>query len=158
MLLFLKFIDFFFKIEFFQNFRIDAPPQNDMKMKRSPLLGFNASKERVNMTKSSFSVMGIRSFNEWIAQNQIDHLLMIGLETPICLYQTAVHALGEEIGVTLLSDCIGERRPEDRGPALQQLLNMGAHILPSETIFYSLLGSAEHPKFREFTELVKKYA
>lgn len=110
------------------------------------------------IAKSSFSVMGIRSFNEWIAQNQIDHLLMIGLETPICLYQTTVHALGEEIGVTLLSDCIGERRSEDRGPALQQLLNMGAHILPSETIFYSLLGSSEHPKFREFTELVKKYA
>ncbi|HBR95505.1 MAG TPA: isochorismatase, partial [Opitutae bacterium] len=30
-----------------------------------------------------------------------------------------------------------------------------AHVLPSETIFYSLLGSAEHPQFKAFTQLVK---
>ena len=42
------------------------------------------------------------------------------------------------------------------GVILEQLLSMDAHILPSETIFYSLLGSAEHPQFREFNELVKE--
>ena len=32
---------------------------------------------------------------------------------------------------------------------------MDAHILPSETILQPL-GSAEHPQFREFNELVKE--
>jgi nicotinamidase-related amidase len=83
-------------------------------------------------------------------------LLLAGIETSICIYQTALHALGADIGVTLLSDCISERRLEDRTPVLEQLLSMDAHILPSETIFYSLLGSAEHPKFRELNDLVKE--
>lgn len=105
--------------------------------------------------KSTFSGFEADGLNRWIEANQIDHLLIAGIETSICVYQTAIQALGEDTGVTLLSDCIGERRIEDREPVLKQLLSMEAHVLPSETIFYSLLGGAEHPKFHEFTELVK---
>ena len=106
--------------------------------------------------KSAFSAFDAEGLHRWIESNQIDHLLLTGIETSICIYQTALQALGANIGVTLLSDCISERRLEDRAPVLEQLLSMDAHILPSETIFYSLLGSAEHPQFREFNELVKE--
>ncbi|TVP78085.1 MAG: isochorismatase family protein [Puniceicoccaceae bacterium] len=105
--------------------------------------------------KSTFSALEADGLSRWIEANQIDHLLLAGIETPICVYQTALAALSQEIGITLLSDCIGERRSEDRPPVLRQLLAMEANVLPSETIFYSLLGNAEHPKFREFTTLVK---
>jgi nicotinamidase-related amidase len=106
--------------------------------------------------KSGFSAFEANGIQRWIEANQIDHLLIAGLETSICVYQTALHAIGEDIGVTLLSDCISERRPEDRAPVLTQLLAMEAHVLPSETIFYSLLGSAKHPQFKAFTKLVKE--
>jgi nicotinamidase-related amidase len=105
--------------------------------------------------KSAFSSLEAEGLHRWIEANQIDHLLLAGMESSICVYQTAVQALGEDIGVTLLADCISERRAEDRAPVFEQLRAMDAHILPSETIFYSLLGSAEHPKFRAFTQLVK---
>ena len=105
--------------------------------------------------KTAFSGLEADGLHRWIEANQIDHLLLAGMESSVCIYQTAVQALGQDIGVTLLADCISERRCEDRAPVFQQLLAMDAHILPSETIFYSLLGSAEHPKFRDFTQLVK---
>ncbi len=107
--------------------------------------------------KESFSAMEATGVDRWIEINQLDHLLLIGIETSICIYQTAVQALGDKTSVTLLSDCIGERRNEDRDSVFQQLLAMEAHVLPSETIFYSLLGSASHPKFREFAKIVKRY-
>ena len=100
--------------------------------------------------KSAFSGLEAEGIQRWIEANQIEHILIAGLETPICVYQTAIQALGEDIGVTLLSDCISER-----AAVLEQLLAMDAHVLPSETIFYSLLGSAEHPQFKAFTQLVK---
>ena len=106
--------------------------------------------------KSAFSAFEAEGLNRWIESNQIDHLLLAGIETSICVYQSALQALGADIGVTLLSDCISERRLEDRTPVLEQLLSMDAHVLPSETIFYSLIGSAEHPQFREFNKLVKE--
>lgn len=108
--------------------------------------------------KSAFSALEAEGVTRWIETSQIDHLLLIGIETSICIYQSAVQALGNGTGVTLLSDCIGERRPQDRQAVLTQLLSMDAHVLPSETIFYSLLGSAKHAKFREFTQLVKTHS
>jgi nicotinamidase-related amidase len=108
--------------------------------------------------KSAFSAMAAEGIDRWIETNQIDHLLIIGIEVPICIYQTVVQALGDDLGVTLLADCVSQRRIEDREPVFNQLLSMDTHILPSETIFYSLLGSAEHPKFREYTKLVKAYS
>jgi nicotinamidase-related amidase len=106
--------------------------------------------------KSAFSGLEAEGIQRWIEANQIEHILIAGIETSICVYQTAIQALGEDIGVTLLSDCISERRSEDRAPVLEQLLAMDAHVLPCETIFYSLLGSAEHPQFKAFTQLVKE--
>jgi nicotinamidase-related amidase len=108
--------------------------------------------------KRTFSALEAGGVDRWIGTNQLDHLLLLGIETPICIYQTAVQALGDELGVTLLADCIGQRRHADREPVLRQLLAMEAHVLPAETIFYSLLGSADHPQFREFTQLVKAHA
>jgi nicotinamidase-related amidase len=105
--------------------------------------------------KSSFSALEAEGLHRWIEANQIEHLLLIGIEVPICIYQTAVQALGNDLGVTLFSDCVGQRRLEDREAVFQQLLTMEAHILPSETVLYSLLGSAEHPHFRDYTKLVE---
>ncbi|MGB0408398.1 MAG: isochorismatase family protein [Opitutales bacterium] len=108
--------------------------------------------------KSSFSALEADGIHRWIQTNQIDHLLLIGIEVPICIYQTAVQALGDDLGVTLLSDCVSQRRKQDREAVFQQILAMEGHILPSETIFYSLLGGAEHPQFQAYTQLVKHAA
>ncbi len=88
----------------------------------------------------------------------VEHLLLCGVETPVCVYQTAVDALQSGLPVTVLADCVGARRPDDAQVCLQALARAGAHILPAETVFYSVLGSAEHPAFRAYTELVKHYA
>lgn len=109
-------------------------------------------------SKSAFSALEADGLQRWIESNQIDHLLLMGIEVPICIYQTAVQALGSDLGITLLSDCVGQRRAEDREPVFRQLLSMDAHILPAETIFYSLLGDASHPKFKAYTQLVKMAA
>jgi nicotinamidase-related amidase len=80
------------------------------------------------------------------------------VETPVCVYQTAIDALRSGLQVTVLADCVGARRPDDAQVCLQALARAGAHLLPAETVFYSVLGSAEHPAFRAYTELVKRYA
>ena len=51
--------------------------------------------------KSAFSAFEAEGLNRWIESNQIDHLLLAGIETSICVYQSALQALGADIGVTL---------------------------------------------------------
>ena len=93
-----------------------------------------------------------------LEERRIGHLLLCGIETPICIHQTALDARRAGIEVTLLSDAIGARRTEDAEACLEALRSAGVHVIPSETVFYSLLGSARHPFFRDFTKLVKAHA
>jgi nicotinamidase-related amidase len=88
----------------------------------------------------------------------IEHLILCGVETPICVFQTAVDALQAGTPVTVLSDCVGARREADSRACLEALARAGAHVLPAETVFYTILRGSSHPFFRAYTELVKKYA
>lgn len=91
-------------------------------------------------------------------KRKIEHLLLCGVETPICVFQTAVDALQAGVPVTLLSDALGARRPEDARTCLESLARAGAHVLPSESVFYAIVRGARHPFFKAYTELVKRHA
>ncbi len=107
--------------------------------------------------KDAFSALadeGIR--DALLRQRDVGHILLCGIETPICVYQTATAALQDDIRVTVLSDAVGARRPEDARACLEALTRAGVHVLPSETVFYALLRGVGHPFFRSFTQLVKR--
>ncbi len=93
-----------------------------------------------------------------LEERQLGHLLLCGLETPVCVYQTAVAALAEGLQVTVLSDAVGARRPDDARDCLAALARHGAHVLPVETVCYALLGDVAHPFFRGYTQLVKTHS
>jgi nicotinamidase-related amidase len=108
--------------------------------------------------KSSFSAFSDDGIRDALRAMDIEHLILCGLETPICLYQTALAAMDHQLQVTLLTDCIGARRADDAATCLEALTRFGVHTLPAETVFYSLLRDTEHGFFKGFTKLVKKYA
>lgn len=113
----------------------------------------------VQAGKLSFSALADHGIRELLLERfGADHLIICGIETPICIYQTAVDAIRSDIPVTLLSDCIGGRRPDDCAEALDALKRAGANVLPAESVFYSMLGDTAHPFFRDYTKLVKQYA
>ena len=108
--------------------------------------------------KDAFSAMKLGKLIKHLEKRNVSHLILAGLETPICVYQSAIEALRLNFQVTLLTDCISGRRPDDASAVLTYLgRESNCHLLPSESVFYSLLGDANHPQFREFTNLVKTF-
>ncbi|MFP6900217.1 MAG: isochorismatase family protein [Opitutales bacterium] len=107
--------------------------------------------------KSAFSAFGAEGFTDALPAEGVDHLLLAGVETPICVYQTALDATRAGLKTTILTDCISCRRPTDDEWALRCLGNAGCNLLPVETVFYELLGEATNPLFRDFSRLVRKY-
>lgn len=117
-----------------------------------------AAPEAPIFAKTAFSALGAEGIIPWLRERNVQHLLLTGLESSICIYQTAVQAMAEQFDVTLLTDAITQRRDEDRAYAFETLRQAGAHLLPTESVFYSLFGDSIHPRFREFTKLVKEYS
>ena len=123
-----------------------------------PDLLLAAGEGRAVFGKTAFSALGAPGLVEAFGKLQVSQLLICGLEIPVCVYQTAMDALREGLGVTILSDAVTGRRSADGQACLEALRAAGAHVLPTETVFYALLGDATHPQFRAFTELVKQSA
>lgn len=107
--------------------------------------------------KATFSALADDGIRDAVRTRDVDHLLICGIETHVCVYQTVLDAIDAQYQVTVLSDCVGSRRSDDAATALAALVEAGAHVLPSETVFYALLRDAKHPFFRTYTELVKRY-
>jgi nicotinamidase-related amidase len=108
--------------------------------------------------KAEFSALLAEGLHEYLRRINVYHLLLAGIETPICVYQTALHAQDNELDVTILSDCTTGRRPEDCYVVLESLARAECHVLPAETVFYSMLGSSLNPRFAHFTRIVKRYS
>jgi nicotinamidase-related amidase len=107
--------------------------------------------------KTAFSALQSPGLAKLLQKRRTEHVLLCGIETPICVYQTALQAMRSELDVTLLSDCHGGRRARDAKAVVRFLEKNGVHALPAETVFYSLLADAKHPRFKEFTKLVKSH-
>lgn len=109
--------------------------------------------------KNTFSALADEGIHDALMrQRDTQHILLCGIETPVCVYQTAIAALADDLNVTILSDAVGARRPDDAATCLAALRHAGAHVLPAETVFYALLRDVAHPFFRTYTQLVKSAA
>lgn len=106
--------------------------------------------------KSSFSAFGCDEFNQWIKDCNVSHLLVSGVETPICIYQTCIDALREDLKVTIISDCISARRDDDAESVIFQLRSFGCYVIPLEAFAYSILRNSRHEDFRTISKLVSK--
>ncbi len=109
--------------------------------------------------KATFSALADDGIRDAIRAMDIEHLIICGLETSICVYQTALDALDAQLQVTILSDGVSARRPADAQVCLDALRARNhVFVLPSETVFYSMLQNVKHPFFKTFTQLVKDHA
>jgi len=108
-------------------------------------------------SKTAFSALGDATVRGAVQARGVRRLLLCGIETPVCIFQTAVDALAAGLEVTVLADAVTARRPDDARHVLAELSQRGAIVLPVETVCYQLLRDATHPFFRDYTKLVKKY-
>jgi nicotinamidase-related amidase len=110
----------------------------------------------LRFSKNTFSCFGSSAFTAYLEDHSIEHLILCGIETPICIYQTTLDAHRKGLPITLLTDGLGARRANDARDILRFLEthSIGTQI-PAESLFYSLLASTENPHFKAFTRLVK---
>ena len=107
------------------------------------------------INKSAFSCSGDEQFNiklKKLARNQV---LLCGIETHVCIYQTAIDLLRQDFNVYVIADAVSSRTLENKQIALNRIAAEGAKISSTEMILFELLKTAEHPQFRQIAKLIK---
>ncbi len=82
-------------------------------------------------------------------------VIVTGMETHICVYQTVRQLLAAGYKVFVPCDCVTSRSPENRENALEQFRSMGAVVTNSETLLFDMLGDSRSASFKAISNLVK---
>jgi nicotinamidase-related amidase len=82
-------------------------------------------------------------------------LLLCGMETHICVMQTALGALNRGFLVHVASDAVGSRTEANWDVGLKRMETAGALISSTETIIYELLRASGTPAFKAMLPYLK---
>ncbi len=107
------------------------------------------------IAKISFSCCGERRFVEAMGELGRNQVLLCGIETHVCVYQTAVDLLGTAYEVEVVADAVSSRTPDNKDIGLAKIKDAGADITSVETAIFELLKAAEGEKFKAILRIVK---
>lgn len=117
---------------------------------KSELTGYSEPIE-----KREFSGYLQPAFVEALEKSGRKRVIVAGMESHVCVYQTVKDLLKEGYRVEIVADCIGSRTAENRKVGIKKMMALGVQITSVETLLFELLETSLHPKFREISNLIK---
>jgi len=107
--------------------------------------------------KTLFSCFGSDAFCAGLKRlpGQRNTLLLCGMESHICVMQTALGALRQGYLVQVASDAVSSRSEWNWKIGLERMRAAGAVISSTETMIYELMGSSSSAAFKELLPHLK---
>lgn len=105
--------------------------------------------------KTSFSAVGEPSFVSALEKLGRRHIALAGIETHVCIAQTALDLKVRGYEVTIAADAVTSRKASDRAVALQMLRAAGVTIATVEAIIFQMLEKSGGEEFKKILALVK---
>lgn len=106
--------------------------------------------------KVAFSCCALPALVDTFHREARPKIVLAGLETHVCILQTALDLLALGFRVYVPADAVSSRKVLDHKYALRRLARTGAIVTTAETCVFEWLGSAGHPQFKQISALVKE--
>ena len=105
--------------------------------------------------KDVFSCMKNEEFNNQIKRINPNDIILAGIESHICVYQTAMDLLEKKYNVHIVADAISSRISENKELGIERMLLEGAMKTSVEMLLFEIQGEAKGDRFRKISKLVK---
>jgi len=106
--------------------------------------------------KTTFSCGGDEGFRRALTELRREQWVLCGIETHVCVYQTALDLLRDGRQVALAADAVSSRRPRDRDLALGRMRELGVQVMSTEMVLFEILRQAGTPDFRAVAGILKE--
>ena len=106
--------------------------------------------------KLRFSCAEVLNWNNAAERDDMrDQLIIAGIESHVCVLQTAFDFLAQGYRVVIPADAVGSRKKQDWKFALQRLADGGAVITTTESVLFEWCEVAGTEQFKQMTQWVK---
>jgi nicotinamidase-related amidase len=110
----------------------------------------------IAVEKLSFSCCGTPDFMKRLRSFNRNDILVTGIESHVCVYQTAVDLVEFGYNVHLVTDCVSSRTEENRLLGIRCIEKAGASLTSTEMALFELLRVAEGERFKAISKIVKE--
>ncbi|CAK1548977.1 unnamed protein product [Leptosia nina] len=83
----------------------------------------------------------------------LNSIVLFGIEAHVCIEQTVIDLLSQDLTVHILADGVSSRSLMDRNLALQRLQSIGCFVGTSENVLFKLMRDKNHPAFKAISKL-----
>ncbi|KPD21939.1 hydrolase [Idiomarina abyssalis] len=101
--------------------------------------------------KTHFSALRDDTFRDVLSEYNKKHVVIMGMETHVCVLQTAIELQESGYQVFLPADTVGSRRPTDKESAIERMRSAGVEIITSEMAAFEWLEKAGGDTFRHIS-------
>lgn len=104
------------------------------------------------MEKIHFSCMAEPSCQKMINESGVEQVVVIGMESHVCVMQTAIQLKQHSFDVYVVEDCVSSRNPADKACALERMRGCGIHIVTREMVAFEWMQKAGTESFRRISK------
>ncbi len=107
------------------------------------------------VAKTAFGCCGEPKFIQALEKTKRRQVILCGIETHVCVYQTAMELLAAGYEVYVVVDAVSSRDPANKALALRRMETDGVKLTGTEMVLFELLGDAKSPQFKSILNIVK---
>jgi len=107
------------------------------------------------LNKMSFSCWGDPSIRARLESLNRDQVILAGIETHVCVFQTTADLVETGYEVHVVTDAVSSRTAANREVGLERIRTCGARLTSVESVLFELMRTSEHPAFRDVLKIVK---
>ena len=111
--------------------------------------------EYSHIEKLSFSCCGEPNFTESLKKLGKKYIILAGIESHVCVMQTALDLIDTGYQPVLIEDCVSSRNLNDKKFAVKRMKSGGAIISTFESILFELTVVSGTEQFKAISKLVK---
>ena len=105
--------------------------------------------------KVCFSAVQADGFSRALQEARRDQVVLCGIESHVCVNQTAEDLLADGVEVHVAQDAVTSRTADNRALGLHKMERSGATVTSVETALFELLRQAGTPEFKEVQALIR---